>query len=147
MQKIVVVDYGMGNLRSVAKAFEFVAREHFTDIDVSISSSPQQVLDAVGHRALPGKYHPICIENLLRRAADADVDIREMLTRNELKGLCHRAQIAHPVINHYYFLHATPEIENYRAPLVDGRMPAARGSSSQPMRSARPKALKTVSIW
>ncbi len=46
MQKIVVVDYGMGNLRSVAKAFEFVAHEHFADIDVSVSNSPQQVADA-----------------------------------------------------------------------------------------------------
>ena len=46
MQKIVVVDYGMGNLRSVAKALEFVAREHAVGVNVSISSSPQQVADA-----------------------------------------------------------------------------------------------------
>ena len=32
-------------------------------------------------------------------------------------------------------------------PLVDGIVPAARGSSSTAMRSARPKALNTVSIW
>ena len=46
MQKIVVVDYGMGNLRSVAKAFEFVVREHALPFSVAISNSPQQVRDA-----------------------------------------------------------------------------------------------------
>ena len=48
-----------------------------------------QIAHAIRHCALPGEYHPICIEHLLRRAADADVDIREVLTRNELKGLGH----------------------------------------------------------
>ena len=46
MQKIVVVDYGMGNLRSVAKALEFVAREHSMNVNVTVSDSPQQVADA-----------------------------------------------------------------------------------------------------
>ena len=45
-QKIVVVDYGMGNLRSVAKALQFVAREYALRVDVAVSSSPQQVADA-----------------------------------------------------------------------------------------------------
>ena len=78
MQKIVVVDYGMGNLRSVAKAFEFVAREHFTDIDVSISSSPQQVLNAdrvifPGQGAMPDCMRYLAesgLEAAVRRAAD-----------------------------------------------------------------------------
>jgi imidazole glycerol-phosphate synthase subunit HisH len=46
MQKIVVVDYGMGNLRSVAKAFEFVAREHALPVEVVVSNSPQHLADA-----------------------------------------------------------------------------------------------------
>lgn len=46
MQKLVVVDYGMGNLRSVAKAFEFVVREHALPFQVSISGSPQDVANA-----------------------------------------------------------------------------------------------------
>lgn len=78
MQKIVVVDYGMGNLRSVAKAFEFVAREHFTDIDVSISSSPQQVLNAdrvifPGQGAMPDCMRYLAesgLEAAVRRAAE-----------------------------------------------------------------------------
>ena len=36
----------MGNLRSVAKALQFVAREYALRVDVAVSSSPQQVADA-----------------------------------------------------------------------------------------------------
>ncbi|MEO8384212.1 MAG: imidazole glycerol phosphate synthase subunit HisH [Betaproteobacteria bacterium] len=79
MQKIVVVDYGMGNLRSVAKAFEFVAREHFTDIDVSISGSPQLVHDAdrvifPGQGAMPDCMRYLAesgLEAAVRRAAES----------------------------------------------------------------------------
>ena len=46
MQKLVVVDYGMGNLRSVAKAIEFVAREYSLPLQIAISSSPQDVANA-----------------------------------------------------------------------------------------------------
>jgi glutamine amidotransferase len=77
MQKIVVVDYGMGNLRSVAKALEFVAREHGFHVDVAVSSSPQNVADA--HRVVfPGQgAMPDCmrylaesgLEGAVRRAA------------------------------------------------------------------------------
>ena len=35
----------------------------------------------------------------------------------------------------------------YNTPLVEGMMPSIRGSAVKAMRSARPKALKTVSIW
>src|SRR5439155_3817554 len=55
--------------------------------------------------------------------------------------LRYRAQIAHPIVNHNNFFHG------YRLPLVDGIVPAARSSSSAAMRSARPKALNTVSHW
>jgi len=46
-KKVAVVDYGMGNLRSVAQAVIHAATD--TGVDVVITASPQQVLDADGH--------------------------------------------------------------------------------------------------
>jgi glutamine amidotransferase len=46
MQKLVVVDYGMGNLRSVARAFEFASREWEIPTEVVISGEPQAVRSA-----------------------------------------------------------------------------------------------------
>jgi glutamine amidotransferase len=77
MQKIVVVDYGMGNLRSVAKALEFVAREHFPGVEVAVSSSPRQVADAdrvvfPGQGAMPDCMRYLAesgLEEAVRRAA------------------------------------------------------------------------------
>lgn len=77
MQKIVVVDYGMGNLRSVAKALEFVAREHSLPVDVAVSNSPTQVTDAdrvvfPGQGAMPDCMRYLAesgLEEAVRRAA------------------------------------------------------------------------------
>jgi len=77
MKKLVVVDYGMGNLRSVAKAFEFVAREAAVAVDVAISSSPDAVNDAdrvvfPGQGAMPDCMRYLResgLENAVRRAA------------------------------------------------------------------------------
>ena len=77
MQKLVVVDYGMGNLRSVAKAFEFVVRERKLAFDVSISSSPQAVRDAdrvvfPGQGAMPDCMRYLCesgLEEAVRQSA------------------------------------------------------------------------------
>ena len=77
MQKIVVVDYGMGNLRSVAKALEFVAREHSLAVNVVVSSSPGQVADAdrvvfPGQGAMPDCMRYLGesgLEEAVRRAA------------------------------------------------------------------------------
>ncbi|MEQ1516995.1 MAG: imidazole glycerol phosphate synthase subunit HisH, partial [Usitatibacteraceae bacterium] len=64
MQKIVVVDYGMGNLRSVAKALEFVAREYALPVTVAISESPEQVA-AADRVVFPGQgAMPDCMRYL-----------------------------------------------------------------------------------
>ena len=77
MKKLVVVDYGMGNLRSVAKAFELVARDTGMDIEVAISNSPAAV-DAADRVVFPGQgAMPDCmrflresgLEGAVRRAA------------------------------------------------------------------------------
>ena len=77
MQKIVVVDYGMGNLRSVAKALEFVARENSLSAEITVSNSPQQVADAdrvvfPGQGAMPDCMRYLGesgLEEAVRRAA------------------------------------------------------------------------------
>jgi imidazole glycerol-phosphate synthase subunit HisH len=46
MRSLIVVDYGMGNLRSVAKAFEFVAREAALPYRVAISNEASAIHDA-----------------------------------------------------------------------------------------------------
>jgi glutamine amidotransferase len=77
MQKIVVVDYGMGNLRSVAKALEFVARAHSLPVEVAVSNSRTQVADAdrvvfPGQGAMPDCMRYLAesgLEEVVRRAA------------------------------------------------------------------------------
>jgi len=60
MKKIVVVDYGMGNLRSVAQALRAVAPE----VDVRISSSASE-LDQAERIVLPGQgAMPDCMRSL-----------------------------------------------------------------------------------
>jgi imidazole glycerol-phosphate synthase subunit HisH len=77
MQKLVVIDYGMGNLRSVAKAFEFAAREWQIPTTVTISSAPADVAAAdrvvfPGQGAMPDcmRYlHESGLEQAVRAAA------------------------------------------------------------------------------
>ena len=100
-----------------------------------IEAQPADLGHAVANRADTGKHHAVGLTNDLRIAghqhpAGADV----------LEGLGHRVQVAHAVVDDGDGLH-------HRHPLVDGICPAMRGSSSTAMRSARPKALNTVSIW
>src|SRR6185369_667036 len=60
MADIVVVDYGMGNLRSVAKALAHVAPER----SIAVSSDPRAILDAA-RVVLPGQSAmPDCMKSL-----------------------------------------------------------------------------------
>ena len=86
MQKIVVVDYGMGNLRSVAKAFEFVAREQSLAVDVSVSSSPRQVADA-DRVVFPGQgAMPDCMRYL--RESGLEDAVRHAAASKPFLGVC-----------------------------------------------------------
>ena len=51
--KVVVIDYGSGNLRSVSKALELAASELYRGYEVIISSDPIELNDA-DHVILPG---------------------------------------------------------------------------------------------
>ena len=86
MQKIVVVDYGMGNLRSVAKAFEFVAREQSLDVDVSVSSSPNKVANA-DRVVFPGQgAMPDCMRYL--RESGLEDAVRNAAASKPFFGVC-----------------------------------------------------------
>ncbi|MDR0716248.1 MAG: imidazole glycerol phosphate synthase subunit HisH [Azoarcus sp.] len=63
MTSVAIIDYGMGNLRSVAKAIERVA----PDLDVEITADPARVA-AAGRVVFPGQgAMPDCMRELDRR--------------------------------------------------------------------------------
>ena len=53
MQRVVIIDYGSGNLHSAAKAFERAARESEADAKIIVSSKPEDVA-AADRIVLPG---------------------------------------------------------------------------------------------
>ena len=82
MNKIVVVDYGMGNLRSVAQALKHVAPE----ADVRISGDPE-VLRRADRVVLPGQgAMPDCMRSL-RESGLFDA-LMEAATNKPLFGVC-----------------------------------------------------------
>ena len=86
MVDVAVVDYGMGNLRSVAKAFEFVARESSADIRVVISSSPDEV-NAAERVVFPGQgAMPDCMRYL--RESGLEGAVRRAATEKPFFGVC-----------------------------------------------------------
>lgn len=86
MQKLVVVDYGMGNLRSVAKAFEFVVREKNLAVGVTISSSPEAVRDA-DRVVFPGQgAMPDCMRYL--RESGLEEAVRASAASKPFFGVC-----------------------------------------------------------
>ena len=46
MQRLVIINYGSGNLHSAAKAFERAARESETDVSIEVTESPPAVASA-----------------------------------------------------------------------------------------------------
>jgi glutamine amidotransferase len=54
LQSVVVIDYGSGNIRSAAKAFEHVIADNQLDFDVVVSGKVEDVRSA-SHIVLPGQ--------------------------------------------------------------------------------------------
>lgn len=74
MSHVAVIDYGMGNLHSVAKALEFVGRRAGTTLKVSVTSDPA-VMQAADRLVFPGvgamrdcmaEIKHLCIDEILR---------------------------------------------------------------------------------
>ncbi len=86
MQKLVVVDYGMGNLRSVAKAFEFAAREGNIPVEVVISGDPATVASA-DRVVFPGQgAMPDCMRFL--RQSGLERVVRDAAKNKPFFGVC-----------------------------------------------------------
>lgn len=86
MQKLVVVDYGMGNLRSVAKAFEFASREWQIPTQVSISSVPGEI-SAADRVVFPGQgAMPDCMRYLTESGLERAV--RDAAANKPFFGVC-----------------------------------------------------------
>lgn len=82
MRHVAVIDYGMGNLRSVSKALETVAK----DTSVNITSNPNQILNA-SHVVFPGVgAMRDCISELGR--LDLDDVVREVAKTKPFLGIC-----------------------------------------------------------
>ncbi len=82
MSDVAIVDYGMGNLRSVAKAIEHVAPEH----EVVVTSDPA-VVAAAGRVVFPGQgAMPDCMRELeLRGLREA---VRKAAAEKPFLGIC-----------------------------------------------------------
>ena len=79
--KVIIIDYGSGNLRSAAKAFEKIAANEALDLDVIVSGKTEDV-DSADYIVLPGQgAFGDCIKGL--RSVDGMV---EALESNVVKG-------------------------------------------------------------
>jgi imidazole glycerol-phosphate synthase subunit HisH len=83
---VVVVDYGMGNLRSVAQAAREAARKVGGDYQVSVSSDPETVRKA-DRVVLPGQgAMPDCMREL--KASGLQEAVLEAIKTKPLLGTC-----------------------------------------------------------
>lgn len=74
-QKIAIIDYGSGNLRSAAKAFEHVVKDKGLDADVLITAKAEDLREAT-HIVLPGQgAFADCMKGL--RAVDGMIEALE----------------------------------------------------------------------
>jgi glutamine amidotransferase len=87
MSTVAVVDYGMGNLRSVSKAIEHVAPQHRV-----VVTADREAVDAADRVVFPGQgAMPDCMRELARaELRDAVVRAAE---RKPLLGICIGAQM------------------------------------------------------
>jgi glutamine amidotransferase len=82
MKTVAIVDYGMGNLRSVAKAVERVAPDH----QVLVTADPE-VLAAAERVIVPGQgAMPDCMREL--QARGLDVAVRQAAAGKPFLGIC-----------------------------------------------------------
>lgn len=81
MRRVAIIDYGSGNLHSAAKAFERAARESGVDVEIVVTSSPDDVAGAE-RIVLPG----VGAFADCRRGLDAVAGMREALEIAVIRG-------------------------------------------------------------
>jgi len=86
MNKIAVIDYGMGNLHSVAKSLETVGRTQGMDVQVDVTSDPSIIADA--DRVIFPGVGAIrdCMGEILRLGIDAIV--ADVVKTKPLLAIC-----------------------------------------------------------
>lgn len=82
MQHIAVIDYGMGNLRSVSKALETVSN----GVPVEVTADPELILNA-SHVVFPGQGAIRACLAEVQRLGLTDV-IRQVATEKPFLGIC-----------------------------------------------------------
>ena len=94
MQRVVIIDYGSGNLHSAAKAFERAARESEADVRIEVTADPAAVA-AADRVVLPG----VGAFADCRKGVDAVAGMREALETSvrgkgrPFLGICVGAQL------------------------------------------------------
>jgi imidazole glycerol-phosphate synthase subunit HisH len=88
-QRVAIIDYGSGNLRSAAKAFDFVSREDGADADVFITDKAEDVAKA-DRIVLPGQgAFGDCIDGLKKVNGMVDVLHERVVQRGvPFFGIC-----------------------------------------------------------
>ncbi|MEX2131649.1 MAG: imidazole glycerol phosphate synthase subunit HisH [Pseudohongiellaceae bacterium] len=100
MNKIAVIDYGMGNLHSVAKALEFVARNAGMSVEVAVTADPKRI-DLADRVIFPGVGAiRDCMAEILR--LNIDRIVREAVKTKPLLAICvgMQALMQHSEENH-----------------------------------------------
>ena len=94
MQRVVIIDYGSGNLHSAAKAFERAARESKAEFRVLVSTDANDVL-AADRVVLPGVGAFADCKNGLDAVPGMREALEESVTRNgrPFLGICVGAQL------------------------------------------------------
>ena len=88
MPTVAIVDYGSGNLRSAAKAFERAARECASGHDVVVSGDPR-VVERAERIVLPGVgAFADCRAGLYAVAGMVEILQREAVERQAVLGIC-----------------------------------------------------------
>jgi len=88
-EKLIIIDYGSGNLRSAEKAFELAASNADCDVNISVSADPAEILSA-DRIVLPGVgAFAACSKGL--RAIEGMIEaLEEMVTARSVPflGIC-----------------------------------------------------------
>lgn len=88
MQQIAVIDYGMGNLRSVSKALEFVAKDH---AEILVTSDPRVIANA-DRVVFPGQgAAKACM--LAIEQTHLNASIRQAAAEKPFLGICMGLQV------------------------------------------------------
>lgn len=89
MSRLVIIDYGSGNVRSVRRAIEAAAAHEGVALEAAITADPQAIL-AADHIVLPGVGHFADCAAGLRARPDALEAMTEAVRRNRrpFLGVC-----------------------------------------------------------